>query len=103
MQALTQSSIRSVTSASSKRQGLASISQRQSSDTANRAIPGPGDEIESDPDAGVLESEKVSVVFLVSPFSHRDFHYSPGTREVLRGAKSQRGGTSRESDRGRRL
>jgi hypothetical protein len=32
----------------------------------NRAIPGPGDEIESDPDAGVKDSEKVSVVFLVS-------------------------------------
>lgn len=31
----------------------------------NRAIPGPGEEIESDPDAGVVDSEKVSVVFLV--------------------------------------
>jgi hypothetical protein len=32
----------------------------------NRAIPGPGDEIEAEPDAGVLDSEKVTVVFLVS-------------------------------------
>ena len=32
----------------------------------NRAIPGPGDEVEADPDAGVLDSEKVTVVFLVS-------------------------------------
>lgn len=32
----------------------------------NRAIPGPGEEIEADPDAGVKDSEKVSVVFLVS-------------------------------------
>ena len=32
----------------------------------NRAIPGPGDEVESDPDAGVVDSEKVTVVFLVS-------------------------------------
>lgn len=34
--------------------------------TVNRAIPGPGDEIEADPEAGVVDSEKVSVVFLVS-------------------------------------
>jgi hypothetical protein len=32
----------------------------------NRAIPGPGDEVEAEPDAGVLDSEKVTVVFLVS-------------------------------------
>jgi hypothetical protein len=32
----------------------------------NRAIPGPGDEIEAEPDAGVLDTEKVTVVFLVS-------------------------------------
>lgn len=32
----------------------------------SRAIPGPGDEIEGDPDSGVVESEKVTVVFLVS-------------------------------------
>ena len=31
----------------------------------NRAVPGPGDEIEADDDAGVVDSEKVSVVFLV--------------------------------------
>ncbi|KAI9636141.1 uncharacterized protein MKK02DRAFT_44845 [Dioszegia hungarica] len=36
----------------------------------NRAIPGPGDEIESDPDAGVKDSEKVSVVFLCEQISH---------------------------------
>ena len=35
-----------------------------------QAIPGPGDEIESDPDAGVVESEKVSVVFLCEQVSH---------------------------------
>jgi hypothetical protein len=35
----------------------------------NRAIPGPGDEVEAEPDAGVLDSEKVTVVFLVSYLS----------------------------------
>jgi hypothetical protein len=34
------------------------------------AIPGPGDEIESDPDAGVVDAEKVSVVFLCEQVSH---------------------------------
>ncbi len=36
----------------------------------SRAIPGPGEEYEAEPDAGVVDSEKVSVVFLVGDF-HR--------------------------------
>ena len=59
---LINSSIRSVNSVSSKRQTMS----KSTPESVNRAIPGPGDEIESDPDAGVLDSEKVSVVFLVS-------------------------------------
>lgn len=31
----------------------------------SKAIPGPGDEVEGDPEAGVVDSEKVTVVFLV--------------------------------------
>jgi hypothetical protein len=38
----------------------------KSTETVNRSIPGPGDEIEAEADAGVVESEKVSVVFLVN-------------------------------------
>lgn len=35
-----------------------------------QAIPGPGDEVPSEPDAGVRESEKVTVVFLSEQTSH---------------------------------
>ena len=65
------SSLRSVQSTTSKKQaGSSSFRTKNKSTetlpgTVNRAIPGPGEEIESDPDAGVVDSEKVSVVFLV--------------------------------------
>lgn len=63
------SSIRSFQSATSKKQLSSLKAKNKSTETlsgpVNRAIPGPGDEIEADPDAGVVESEKVSVVFLV--------------------------------------
>nr|XP_019046799.1 hypothetical protein I302_03402 [Kwoniella bestiolae CBS 10118]OCF25729.1 hypothetical protein I302_03402 [Kwoniella bestiolae CBS 10118] len=68
------SSIISSSSKASKKQptGLGLKQANKSSDTIsiNRAIPGPGDEIESDPDAGVVESEKVTVVFLCEQVSH---------------------------------
>ncbi len=65
------SSIKSFTSTASKKVSLASLkssNKNKSTDTVNinPAIPGPGDEIEAEPDAGVVEKEKVSVVFLVS-------------------------------------
>ena len=64
------SSIRSVASTASKQQSLASLSsasKNKSTDEVNyRAIPGPGDDIEAEPEPGVVETEKVSVVFLVS-------------------------------------
>ncbi|WWD08261.1 hypothetical protein V865_006372 [Kwoniella europaea PYCC6329] len=68
------SSIISSSSKASKKQstGLGLKQGNKSTDTIsiNRAIPGPGDEIESDPDAGVVESEKVTVVFLCEQVSH---------------------------------
>ncbi|CAD6575916.1 MAG: hypothetical protein TREMPRED_001538 [Tremellales sp. Tagirdzhanova-0007] len=69
------SSIRSVTSTASKKLSIASLkttSANKSTDTVNifRAIPGPGDEIEAEPEAGVVETEKVSVVFLCEQVSH---------------------------------
>ena len=61
------SSIRSFQSGTSKKLGK---QKNKSTETlpgaVNRAVPGPGDEVEAEPDAGVVESEKVSVVFLVS-------------------------------------
>jgi hypothetical protein len=67
-QKLMVSSIRSFQSAASKTKPL-SKSKNKSTDTLpgsiNRAIPGPGEEVEAEPDAGVVDSEKVSVVFLV--------------------------------------
>lgn len=69
-------SIKSNISSASKKQSLISLKsgdKNRSTDTLNinRAIPGPGDEIEAEPDAGVVEKEKVSVVFLVSSPSIR--------------------------------
>ena len=69
--ALKDSSLKSFQSTTSKKQGGSSFKTRNKStetlpSQVNRAIPGPGEEIESDPDAGVVDSEKVSVVFLVS-------------------------------------
>ncbi|WWC86563.1 uncharacterized protein L201_001440 [Kwoniella dendrophila CBS 6074] len=68
------SSIVSSSSKASKKQnvGLGLKQGNKSTDTisVNRAIPGPGDEIESDPDAGVVDSEKVTVVFLCEQVSH---------------------------------
>ncbi|KAK1921849.1 hypothetical protein DB88DRAFT_499401 [Papiliotrema laurentii] len=67
------SSIRSFQSAASKTKPL-SKSKNKSTDTLpgtiNRAIPGPGEEVEAEPDAGVVDSEKVSVVFLCEQISH---------------------------------
>ncbi|RXK35211.1 hypothetical protein M231_07545 [Tremella mesenterica] len=49
---------------------VASVSKQLSSLSVNRVIPGPGDEIEAEPDAGVVESEKVTVVFICEQVSH---------------------------------
>ncbi|WWD21789.1 hypothetical protein CI109_106277 [Kwoniella shandongensis] len=69
------SSIISSSSKASKKQSLSSLS-------INRGIPGPGEEIESDPDAGVVDSEKVTVVFLCEQVSHHPpvsaaYYYCP--------------------------
>ncbi|WVQ98380.1 hypothetical protein IAU59_005503 [Kwoniella sp. CBS 9459] len=69
------SSIVSSSSKASKKTpgvGLGIKQNNKSTDaiSINRAIPGPGDEIEADPDAGVVESEKVTVVFLCEQVSH---------------------------------
>ncbi|WVN88574.1 uncharacterized protein L203_103785 [Cryptococcus depauperatus CBS 7841] len=60
------SSIKSSSSKSSKKQTSKQIDLA----LIDRAIPGAGREIESDPDAGVVESEKVTVVFLCEQISH---------------------------------
>lgn len=68
------SSVRSFQSANSKVLRSPGFSGKNKSSeaiqTPNRAIPGPGDEIPSDPDAGVVDKEKVSVVFLCEQVSH---------------------------------
>lgn len=64
----TSSSLRSNSSKKIPPLSLPSASKKKSNENVgvNRAIPGPGDEVEADPEAGVLDSEKVTVVFLVS-------------------------------------
>ncbi|WRT64457.1 uncharacterized protein IL334_001389 [Kwoniella shivajii] len=67
------SSFVSTSSKASKKSPAIGYKQgNKSTDTisVNKTIPGPGDEIESDPDAGVVESEKVTVVFLCEQVSH---------------------------------
>ncbi|ORY30228.1 hypothetical protein BCR39DRAFT_564947 [Naematelia encephala] len=59
----------------SKKQSISSIKGNSftlSTDAINatRALPGPGEEIESDPDAGVVDSENVTVVFICEQVSH---------------------------------
>lgn len=65
------SSLRSNSSKKIPPLSLPSAQKKKSAENVgiNRAIPGPGDEVEADPDAGVLDSEKVTVVFLVSSLS----------------------------------
>ncbi|RSH92481.1 hypothetical protein EHS25_008897 [Saitozyma podzolica] len=66
-------SIRSESSKASKKPAMRkSASKEKVFDLSalSRAIPGPGDEIEGDPDSGVVESEKVTVVFLCEQVSH---------------------------------
>ena len=65
------SSLRSNSSKKIPPLSLPSAQKKKSAENVgiNRAIPGPGDEVEADPDAGVLDSEKVTVVFLVSSTS----------------------------------
>lgn len=69
------SSIRSSSSKKIPPLSLPAASKKKPTDSpgagVNRAIPGPGDEVESDPDAGVVDSEKVTVVFLVCPTINR--------------------------------
>jgi len=62
------SSLRSNSSKKIPPLSLPSAQKKKSAENVgvNRAIPGPGDEVEAEPDAGVLDSEKVTVVFLVS-------------------------------------
>jgi hypothetical protein len=58
----------------------------------SRAIPGPGDEIEGDPDSGVVESEKVTVVFLVSATgtTHHTYNFSASPWHAKRSDRSLR-------------
>ncbi|KAK8847695.1 hypothetical protein IAR55_005554 [Kwoniella newhampshirensis] len=72
------SSIISSSSKASKKPSLRAFDQL----SINRSIPGPGEEIESDPDAGVVDSEKVTVVFLCEQVSHHPpvsaaYYYCP--------------------------
>ncbi|GFZ51684.1 Oxysterol-binding protein-like protein 1 [Saitozyma sp. JCM 24511] len=67
------SSIRSESSKASKKPAMRKSASREKVfdlSALSRAIPGPGDEIEGDPDSGVVESEKVTVVFLCEQVSH---------------------------------
>ena len=63
------SSIVSTASSTTRKASLTSLKTTKSSPLEPLPppllIPGPGEEIESDADAGVVDSEKVSVVFLV--------------------------------------
>lgn len=62
------SSLRSNSSKKIPPLSLPAASRKKSTENlgVNRAIPGPGDEVEADPEAGVVDSEKVTIVFLVS-------------------------------------
>ncbi|ORX35858.1 hypothetical protein BD324DRAFT_629290 [Kockovaella imperatae] len=72
------SSVVSIGSSTSKKPSLPNLKtnarglplEHPPSPNLNRAIPGPGEEIEADSDAGVVESEKVTVVFLCEQISH---------------------------------
>jgi hypothetical protein len=80
------SSIRSESSKASKKPAMRKSASREKVfdlSALSRAIPGPGDEIEGDPDSGVVESEKVTVVFLVSARSTT--HYTQLPSRLLLG------------------
>ncbi|WVQ81738.1 hypothetical protein IAT38_003863 [Cryptococcus sp. DSM 104549] len=75
------SSIVSSSSKASKKQS-AKAQKNFDPSSINRAIPGPGQEVEADPDAGVVDSEKVTVVFLCEQVSHHPpisaaYYYCP--------------------------
>lgn len=67
-QLISSSSLRSNSSKKIPPLSLPAAQKKKSAENVgvNRAIPGPGDEVEAEPDAGVLDSEKVTVVFLVN-------------------------------------
>ncbi|OXG83936.1 hypothetical protein C348_02476 [Cryptococcus neoformans Gb118] len=72
------SSIISTSSKASKKQPVKTLDPT----SVDRVIPGPGKGVEADPDAGVLESEKVTVVFLCEQVSHHPpisaaYYYCP--------------------------
>ncbi|ODO06215.1 hypothetical protein L198_01447 [Cryptococcus wingfieldii CBS 7118] len=70
------SSIVSSSSKASRKTKALDLSQ------VDRSVPGPGPEVVGDPDAGVVESEKVTVVFLCEQVSHHPpvsaaYYYCP--------------------------